>query len=202
MVKLQECQCWLYTLCFVFWCQSIWHLPGTQFSERQVLSDNSVQQEVGNLQEMTAELHNLFLHNFQKVVRNDGWTLTAFLIMHMLSTCCKLSPPVMNQLLAHAARPVDLAQLTMNFDQRYALCVHKLYHRPHFTVGGSLNKSLHLQPLQWCYCENLGSLASACVMLHRYSIMYKWETYFVDTPHSGSTSSTGSSISIISNTLS
>ena len=28
----------------------------------------------------------------------------------------------------------------------------KLYHRPHFTVGGSWNKSFHLQPLQRCYC--------------------------------------------------
>ena len=30
----------------------------------------------------------------------------------------------------------------MNFDRRCALCIHKLYHRPHFTVGGSWNKNL------------------------------------------------------------
>ena len=44
--------------------------------------------------EMTAEfrnceatiLHNAFSHN----LCNDGWPPTALLIMHMLSTCCKL----------------------------------------------------------------------------------------------------------------
>ena len=30
---------------------------------------------------------------------------------------------------------IDLAQLTINFDRRYALCNQKLYHKPHFTVG-------------------------------------------------------------------
>ena len=40
------------------------------------------------------------------------------------------------------------------------------------TVGGSWNKSLHLQPLQGCYCENSGSPVSAGVMQHRYSITY------------------------------
>ena len=48
----------------------------------------------------------------------------------------------------------------MNFDRRYALCIQKLYHRPHFTVGGNWIKSLHLQPLQRCYCENSGSSRS------------------------------------------
>ena len=32
---------------------------------------------------------------------------------------------------------VDLAQRTLNFDRRYALCIQKLYHRPHFTIGGT-----------------------------------------------------------------
>ena len=36
---------------------------------------------------------------------------------------------------------IDLAQLTMNFDQRYALCTQKLNHRSHFTVGGCWIKS-------------------------------------------------------------
>ena len=48
---------------------------------------------------------------------------------------------------------IDLAQLTMYFDRRDALCIQKLYHRPHFTVGGCWNKSFHLQPLQLCYCK-------------------------------------------------
>ena len=60
----------------------------------------------------------------------------------------------------------------MNFDRRYALCNQKLYDRQHFTVGRSWNKSLHLQPLQRCYCENSGSRASAYVMRRHYSITY------------------------------
>ena len=41
-------------LCFVFWCQLLWHPPGTQFPEQQVRRDNFVQQGAGNLREMTA----------------------------------------------------------------------------------------------------------------------------------------------------
>ena len=67
---------------------------------------------------------------------------------------------------------IDLAQLTMNFHRLYALYIQKLYHRPHCRVGGSRNKSLHLQPLQQCYYKNLGSPASACVMRRHYSITY------------------------------
>ena len=63
-----------------------------------------------------------------------------------------------------------LAQLMMNFDRRCALFIQKLYHRPHFTVGESWNKSLHLKSLQRFYCENSGSPASACVMRRHYSI--------------------------------
>ena len=67
---------------------------------------------------------------------------------------------------------IDLAQLTMNFGRGYDLCILKLYHRPHFTVGGCWNKSLELQPLQRCYCEYSGSPASACVMQRHYCITY------------------------------
>ena len=59
----------------------------------------------------------------------------------------------MHHMLAHGVRRIDLVQLTMNFGRRYARCIQKLYHRTHFIVGGSWNKSLHLQPLQRCYCE-------------------------------------------------
>ena len=45
-----------------------------------------------------------------------------------LSTCCKLSAPATHHLLAHDVRHIDLAQLTMNFDWRYALRIQKLYH--------------------------------------------------------------------------
>ena len=52
----------------------------------------------------------------------------------------------------------------MNFDQRYAQCIQKLYRRLDLTVNESWNKSLHLQLLQQSYSENLGSPASASVM--------------------------------------
>ena len=52
------------------------------------------------------------------------------------------------------------------------LCGFKNSHRPYFTIGGSWNKSLQLQPLQRCYCENSGSPASACVMRRHYCITY------------------------------
>ena len=86
----------------------------TQFSE-QVLHDNFVQQVAGNLWEITAEfrnceatiLYNVFPH---KVICNDVWPPTVLLIMHMLSTCCKLSAPATHHVLAHA---IDLAQLMM-----------------------------------------------------------------------------------------
>ena len=67
---------------------------------------------------------------------------------------------------------MTMARLTMNFDRRYAVCVQKVYHRPHFTVGGRWNKSLHLQPLQRCYCKNSGSPASAFVIRRHFSIKY------------------------------
>ena len=54
----------------------------------------------------------------------------------------------------------------------FRLALYSVYSRPHFTVGGSWNKSLRLQPLQRFYCENSGSPASACVMWRHYSIAY------------------------------
>ena len=67
---------------------------------------------------------------------------------------------------------IDLAQLTMDFDLRYVLCIQKHYHRPHFTVGRCWNKTFHIQPLRRCYCENSGSPASAYIMRRHYSITY------------------------------
>ena len=149
----------------------LWHPPGAQFFE-QVLRDNLVQQGVGNLREMTAEdrnceamiLHNAFPDKLHKVVHNDGLPPTALFIMHMLSTCCKLSAPEAHRLLSHDVTPIDLAQLPMNFDRRSALYIQKLYQRSHFTVGGSWTKSVHLQQLQRFYCETSGSPATECVI--------------------------------------
>ena len=36
-------------------------------------------------------------------------------------------------------------------------------------ISRSWTKSLYLQPLQWCYCENLGNPTSSCVMWRHYS---------------------------------
>ena len=67
---------------------------------------------------------------------------------------------------------IDVAHLTMNFNRCYTLCIQKLYHRSHFIVVEYWNKSLHLQPLQRCYCGNLVNPASACVLRRHYSITY------------------------------
>ena len=40
-------------------------------------------------------------------------------------------------------KPFEYDSNVMNFDRRYALCIQKLYQRPHSTVGGSWTKSLH-----------------------------------------------------------
>ena len=66
-------------------------------------------------------LHNAFLNKLHKVVRNDGKPPTALLIMHMLSTCCKLSASETHHVLVHDVQLIDLAAQTMNFDRRYAL---------------------------------------------------------------------------------
>ena len=78
---------------------------------------------------------------------------------------------------------IDLAQLTMNFDRWYALCIQKLYHRPHFSVGGCWNKSFHLQPLQRYYCENSGNplVRASCLFItlpstHTVASRNKWFT--------------------------
>ena len=155
-----------------------WYPSVAQFSELQVLCDNFLHQGVGNLQEMTAQfrnceatiLHNAFRHKFHKVVRNDGRPPAALLIMHMLLTCYKLPAPATHHLLPNDVSLIDLTQLTMNFDHRYNLCIQKLYHSTHFTVGGSWHKSLHLQPLQRCYCDNSGSPTSVSVMRRHYSM--------------------------------
>ena len=119
--------------------------------------------------EMTAEvhnceatiLHNSFPHKLHEVFRNDGWSPTGLLIMHMLSICCKLSAPPMRHLHAHYIRPIDLAQLMLYIDWCYAMCIQRLYHRPNSTVGGSWNNSLHLEPLQRFSWENSGSSVCA-----------------------------------------
>ena len=79
-----------------------------------------------------------------------------------------------------------LAWLMMNFDWRYVLCIQKLYHRPYFKVGRRWNKSLLLQPLQRCFCENTRSPASACVMQHHYfNAVASYNKWFTSCGRSG-----------------
>ena len=92
-------------------------------------------------------------------VRAIGWMMIKHLPAEHLQEMSTVEPCV----------AIDLAQLMMNFDRCYGLCIQKLYHRPHFTDGGCWNKS-QLQPLQRCYCENSGSSAIACVMRRCYYI--------------------------------
>ena len=40
-------------------------------------------------------------------------------------------------LIAEPCVAIHLAQLTKDFDRRYALCIQKLYYRPHFTSAGA-----------------------------------------------------------------
>ena len=55
----------------------------------------------------------------------------------------------------------------------------KIYHKPHFNIGRSWNKSLHLQPLQRYYCKNSGSLhhtTSLLYHIHAVASCNKWFT--------------------------
>ena len=102
-----------------------------------------------------------------RITGHEVWTIGWMIIKHLPS-----EPSARDMLTVEQCVAIDLAQLMMNFDRRYALCIQKLYQRSHFTVGRCWNKSFHLQPLQRRYCENSGSPASACVMWRHYSITY------------------------------
>ncbi|GFX54426.1 hypothetical protein TNCV_3825251 [Trichonephila clavipes] len=43
--------------------------------------------------------------------------------------------------------PIDLAELTMNFNRRNAFSIQELYHRPNLASGGRRYKSLHFGPV-------------------------------------------------------
>ena len=68
----------------------------------------------------------------------------------------------------------------MDLDRSYNLYIQKLYYKPNFRVCGCWNKSLHLQPLQRCYCDNSGSSTSACVMRRRYCITYMQSLHVIN----------------------
>ena len=87
-------------------------------------------------------------------------------------TCCTIFSTGAPVILCN--KELEITAGTAEDEFRSALCSvdSKLYHRPHFIVDGSWNKSLHLQLLQRFFCGNSGSPASACVMRRHNSIMY------------------------------
>ena len=88
----------------------------------------------GNLREITGEFSNCEASILHKRSRTSSTRssimmddqLRSLSCIIMLSTCCKLPAPATHYIPAHDVRPIDLAQLTMNFDHRYALCIQKL----------------------------------------------------------------------------
>ncbi|GFU34559.1 hypothetical protein TNCV_1992911 [Trichonephila clavipes] len=59
-------------------------------------------------------------------------------------------------LLTRDVRPIDMTQLTMNFNWRNALCIQELYPRPNIAGGGRRNKSFHFGPLLPSYSQEAG----------------------------------------------
>jgi hypothetical protein len=89
------------------------------------------------------------------------------------------------------------APLVLNGPSQFLQCIQKLYHRAHFTVGGSWNKSFHLLnscndatvrtqevPLVHAPCYII-ALSCMCSRFSQYKVCWlwdEWETYFVDMP--------------------
>ena len=137
-----------------------------------MLHDKFLQQGAENLRELIAEfrnckatiLHNAFPHKLRKVsVTMDGLSLRS------ASCTCKLPALATHHPLAHDVRPIEADDKF-----RSALCsMHsKTLSQIALHSRRSRKKSLHLQSLQRCHCENSGSPASAYVMRRHYSIMY------------------------------
>ncbi|GFT11482.1 uncharacterized protein TNCV_2523021 [Trichonephila clavipes] len=77
-------------------------------------------------------------------LRSSSWT---FLI-----TLGKLPTPATHRLLTHNVRPINLIELTINFNRRNALYIQELYHRRNLAGCGRRNKSFHfgsLLPRYW-----------------------------------------------------
>ncbi|GFX52111.1 hypothetical protein TNCV_981481 [Trichonephila clavipes] len=67
--------------------------------------------------------------------------------MDTLTTLGKLPSPATHHLLTKDVQPIDLTELTMNFNRCNALCIQELYHRPNLASGVRRNKSFHFGPL-------------------------------------------------------
>ncbi|GFU68702.1 uncharacterized protein TNCV_309171 [Trichonephila clavipes] len=70
-------------------------------------------------------LHHVLTHKLNKIIIDEGRSLTALFIRDTLTTFGKLPTPATHHLLTHDVRPIDLSELTMNSNWRVlVLCVH------------------------------------------------------------------------------
>ena len=93
-------------------------------------------------------------------VRTIGWIMIKHIPTELLQEMCY-------------SRVVSGHRPGTTYDEfRSALCSvpFKNFIIPHLTVGGSWNKSIYLQQLQQCYCENWRNHASECN--HATSLLY------------------------------
>ncbi|GFX37488.1 uncharacterized protein TNCV_4899181 [Trichonephila clavipes] len=88
-------------------------------------------------------------HKLNKIIIDAGRSPTTLFIMDALTTFGKLRTPATHHLLTHDVRPIDLTELTINFNWRNALRIQELYHRPNLVGGGRRNKSFHFEPRYW-----------------------------------------------------
>ncbi|GFW06325.1 uncharacterized protein TNCV_37991 [Trichonephila clavipes] len=171
VIPLQKCQCCsserLVLLPSVEFC--VRHPPGTQFFEQQVLSDNLMKQGSRYLRKMAAQLHNreatalhyALPHKLNKINIDEGRSPTALFIMDTLMTFGKLPTPAAHHLLTHDVRPIDLTELTMNFNWHNALFFKNFITDRTSQVAGEKNKSFHFGPLLPRYWHEAGPVRVA-----------------------------------------
>ncbi|GFV70412.1 uncharacterized protein TNCV_4798311 [Trichonephila clavipes] len=71
-------------------------------------------------------LHHMLPHKLNKINIEEGRLPTSLFIMDTLTTLEKLITPATHYLLTHDVRPIDLTELTMNFNCRNALFIPEL----------------------------------------------------------------------------
>ncbi|GFV54249.1 hypothetical protein TNCV_3467641 [Trichonephila clavipes] len=84
--------------------------------------------------------------------------MVAYCVMDTLTTIGILLTPATHHLLTHDGRPIDLTELTMNFNRCNALCIQELDHRPNLAGGGRRNKIFHFGTLLPRYGHEVGSV--------------------------------------------
>ena len=161
-----NCQCWLHALCFMFWCQVLWHPSGAQFSEQQVLRDNSVQREWEICEWRFSIMRSRTSSKTSSVIMDD------LPLRSSSSTGCR---PAVNCL--HQGRTICLLMTLDPYTWhrwRWISIGTIIYfvHSKNLSVGGSWNKSI-FKRCKYAIVRNREVLLSACVMRRHYSIRYK-----------------------------